>query len=111
MSIKYYDQKWAEQFPQCCVKPGTTAHAIVCEWSKGKADYLANDEHWFAMEHNGRRYRYTEEEMEQAWRWLLSSRLHIQAHYMVGTGQAPSYNSAMELLRNSGYFHRSLFQT
>jgi hypothetical protein len=109
MGIKYYDQKWALAFPQCCVKPGTIAHSIVCDWSKGKADYVANEEHWLAMEHNVRRCRYTEEEMELAWRWLVCSRLHLQAHFMVRTGQAHSYNSAMEALKKSGTFHKSLF--
>ena len=109
MSIEYYDQKWALGFPQCCVKPGTTLHAILCDWTKGRADYLAETKHWIAMECNGRRYRYTEQEMESAWRWLMSSRLHLQAHYMVRTGQSASHNSAMELLRKSGTFEKSLF--
>jgi hypothetical protein len=109
MGIKYYDHKWALAFPQCCVKPGTTLHAILCDWSKGKADYLENEEHWLAIEHNGRRYRYTQEEMATAWRWLVCSRLHLQAHFMVRTGQAQSFNVAMEILRNCGTFHKSLF--
>lgn len=111
MDIKYYDQKWALTFPQCCVKPGTSAHSIVCDWSKGRAEYLADPAHWLAMERDGRRYRYSDEEMEQAWRWLMSSRLHLQAHYMARTGQAPSFDLAISALKNCGTFHKSLFPT
>ena len=109
MNIEYYDQKWALGFQQCCVKPGTSAHSIVCDWTKGRADYLADPEHWLAMECNGRRYRYTAEEMESAWRWLMSSRLHLQAHFMARNGQAISYLAAMDILRHGGTFDKSLF--
>ena len=50
----------------------------MADYTKTKIDYLADPWFHFAQEFDGKRYRYTNEEMETGWKIVLLGRAKLQ---------------------------------
>ena len=59
-------------------EPDSTRWKYVADYEKTKDDYMSDSFFQFAIEVNGNRQRYSEQEMEFGWRLMLLARATIQ---------------------------------
>ena len=59
-------------------EPGSRRWLYLADYRKTKSDYLTDPYFQFAEEVNGKRYRYTNEEMETGWKIMLLGRANLQ---------------------------------
>ena len=59
-------------------KPGSRRWEYMADYTKTKHDYLTDPSFQFALEFNGKRYRYTNKEMETCWKIVLLGRAKLQ---------------------------------
>ena len=59
-------------------EPGSRRWEFFRHYTKSKTEYLKDPYFQFAQEHNGKRYRYTDDEMETGWRIVVIGRGKLQ---------------------------------
>lgn len=59
-------------------EPGSRRWEYMADYAKTKRDYLADPWFQFAQEFDGKRYRYTNEEMETCWKIVRLGRAKLQ---------------------------------
>lgn len=72
-------------------EPGSRRWGFMANYQKSKSDYLDDDPYfWFAEEVDGKRYRFTDEQMETGWRIITLGRAKLQDCWELYCRESPT---------------------
>ena len=83
-----YTEKWAtsegSKHLERIFKKDSTSYHLLANSSSTKEEFLANSENWYADIWNGKKYKYSETEMNNFWRLIKYHKKKIQTFFQKG---------------------------